>query len=177
MNCSLMRAFVTFAVAALPFACSGGGGGSADSGTDSDTDADTDSDTDTDTDADTDADTDTDSDTDSDTDADADADSGPGPDAGSDVDTLPPGASCTYNEQCIGDAICVAGEYTAAYCAPLCTDDTPCRDEASGTCGQCTSLGGYSFCMYYCQMGGTIIGCGYTAICPGDMTCDGAVCR
>jgi hypothetical protein len=91
--------------------------------------------------------------------------------------SLGPGASCTESEQCAGDAICVSGEYTAAYCAPLCTDNAECQDEATGMCGMCSALGGYQFCMYYCQLGRLVVGCTYEAVCPGDMECDGAVCR
>jgi hypothetical protein len=160
--------------ALIALGCSAGGGGSPaeDAGTDTDTDADSDSDTDADTDADGGADTDADTDSDTDADSDADADADGGADG-----TLGPGESCELSEECIGDAICVSGEYTSAYCAPLCEGNEECQDATSGTCGQCTNMGEYTFCIYYCQIGGTIAGCSFTAVCPGDMECDGAVCR
>jgi len=107
---------------------------------------------------------------DSPTDASEDVDAGEGGDGG-------PGSSCLGTDDCAPGSECVAGEYTAAYCAPLCSVDGDCWNEATGQCGICTDAPEFRFCMFFCNVGGFIAGCSFTAVCPGDMTCDGAVCR
>lgn len=102
-------------------------------------------------------------------------------DAVEDVDvpegSLGPGESCTDGSQCAGEAECVSGEYTSAYCAPLCTDSTDCQDETTGMCGICADATDFRFCILFCGVGGMVAGCSFTAVCPGDLECDGAACR
>lgn len=191
-----MRLFdVLFAVllmSAAPWGCDSGDGdgdsngdgdGDGDTDTDADGDGDGDGDGDSDGDGDGDADSDSDADVDSDADADGDADADADMEAESDADTLAPedslttGESCQESIECAGEAECVSGEYTSAYCAPLCVDNPSCNDETTGQCGNCMDVGDFQFCMFFCGIGGTIAGCSFASTCPGDLTCDGAVCR
>ncbi len=83
-----------------------------------------------------------------------------------------PGEHCTGSDECLDDAECVEGQYTAAYCAPLCTTNDDCSVASPGSVGQCANAGAFSFCMFFCG----IMANG--APCPGDMVCEGnAVCR
>jgi hypothetical protein len=113
---------------------------------------------------------------DADGDADGDSDTGTGTDTGTEADTKGHGESCLVNDECIGDAMCLSGQYTQPYCSPVCATDDDCRDKATGECGTCQAAGQYKLCIYWCQIGGPIVGCGFTAVCPGDLPCDGAAC-
>lgn len=86
--------------------------------------------------------------------------------------TKGPGEHCTGSAECLDDAECVEGEYTKAYCAPLCQTNEDCSKAAPGSSGQCTDATTFKFCMFFCGMMAN------GATCPGDMVCEGnAVCR
>ncbi len=84
------------------------------------------------------------------------------------------GEHCVEDEECEGDAICAEGEYTSAHCSPVCTDNTPCIDEAANVKGTCTPVGGFegNICLFFCGFMAD------GADCPGDLICvGGAACR
>lgn len=87
--------------------------------------------------------------------------------------TKGPGEHCSGTAECLGEAECVEGENTSAYCAPLCDTNEDCSVAAPGHSGQCMNVSGvFSFCMFFCGMmaGG--------ATCPGDLVCEGnTICR
>jgi hypothetical protein len=83
--------------------------------------------------------------------------------------TKSPGQSCEHDWECLGGAHCVEGEYTRAYCAPLCGTPEECVDNPPGARGMCTGGG---FCSYFCGV------LGQGALCPGDLVCQGgAACQ
>jgi hypothetical protein len=81
------------------------------------------------------------------------------------------GESCTTALECLNDAACVSGEHTAPYCSPPCTKDEDCKVGAPDAVGTCNAAGGLTFCIYMCGFMAN------GAACPGDMTCEVAVCR
>ncbi|MFW5740831.1 MAG: hypothetical protein ACOC1F_10750 [Myxococcota bacterium] len=87
--------------------------------------------------------------------------------------TKGPGEHCSGKAECLGDAECVEGENTSAYCAPLCTTNEDCTAAAPGHVGQCIEAGGmFNFCMFFCGMMAN------GAPCPGDLVCEAnTICR
>lgn len=87
------------------------------------------------------------------------------------VPTKTTGESCTTALECLNGAACVSGEHTAPYCSPPCTTDDDCKVGAPDAVGTCNAAGGLTFCIYMCGFMAN------GADCPGDMTCEVAVCR
>lgn len=79
------------------------------------------------------------------------------------------GESCEDFTECANGMSCIAGQYTRAHCNPMCATAQDCLAAApSATNPQCSAIGGYQVCIWYCgMMGGS---------CPGDLQCDGATC-
>ncbi len=85
---------------------------------------------------------------------------------------LGPGESCRESAECVQPAECVEGEFTQAYCAPLCESDADCLAAAPEASGICSAVGGsFNFCIFYCGM------MGQNKPCPGDLVCEAVVCR
>jgi len=86
--------------------------------------------------------------------------------------TKGPGESCTGGAECLSGQ-CVEGENTPPHCALICQSDADCAGPDGLWQGTCVGAGGLSwkFCLWMCGMMAQGKGC------PGDLTCQVAVCQ
>jgi hypothetical protein len=86
--------------------------------------------------------------------------------------TKGPGQSCSGGAECLSGQ-CVEGENTPPHCALVCQTDADCAGPDGLWQGTCVGAGGLSwkFCLWLCGMMAEGKGC------PGDLTCQVAVCQ